>query len=130
MDALKNQNPLDILAYQYDLVLNGVELASGAVRNHNPEVMVEAFRIAGYPKEVVENKFPALFNAFRYGAPPHAGAAIGFDRLLMFICDEESIKEVIAFPMNKSAQDPLMGAPNQVFPQQLKDVHIKLDVED
>ena len=128
MNALKNQNPLEILAYQYDLVLNGVELASGAVRNHNPEVMVEAFRIAGYPKEVVENKFPALFNAFKYGAPPHAGAAIGFDRLLMFICNEESIKEVIAFPMNKSAQDPLMGAPNQVFPQQLKDVHIKLDL--
>ena len=128
MEALKNQNPLDIIAYQYDLVLNGVELASGAVRNHNCDVMVEAFRIAGYPREVVENKFPALFNAFKYGAPPHAGAAIGFDRLLMFICNEESIKEVIAFPMNKSAQDPLMGAPNQVFPQQLKDVHIKLDL--
>lgn len=128
MKALKEQSPLEIIAYQYDLVLNGVELASGAVRNHNCDVMVEAFRIAGYPKEVVENKFPALFNAFKYGAPPHAGAAIGFDRLLMFICDEESIKEVIAFPMNKSAQDPLMGAPNQVFPQQLKDVHIKLDL--
>ena len=128
MEALKNKNPLDIIAYQYDLVLNGVELASGAVRNHNCDVMVEAFRIAGYSKEVVENKFPALFNAFKYGAPPHAGAAIGFDRLLMFICNEESIKEVIAFPMNKSAQDPLMGAPNQVFPQQLKDVHIKLDL--
>ncbi|MBR4003844.1 MAG: aspartate--tRNA ligase [Clostridia bacterium] len=128
MKALKEQNPFDIIAYQYDLVLNGVELASGAVRNHNPEVMVEAFRIAGYPREVVENKFPALFNAFKYGAPPHAGAAIGFDRLLMFICNEESIKEVIAFPMNKSAQDPLMGAPNQVTEQQLKDVHIKLDL--
>jgi len=129
MEALKTQNPLDIIAYQYDLVLNGVELASGAVRNHNPEVMVEAFRIAGYDREVVENKFPALFNAFKYGAPPHAGAAIGFDRLLMFLCNEESIKEVIAFPMNKSAQDPLMGAPNTVFPQQLKDVHIKLDID-
>lgn len=128
MSALKNKNPLDILAYQYDLVLNGVELASGAVRNHNCDVMVEAFRIAGYEKSVVENKFPALFNAFKYGAPPHAGAAIGFDRLLMFICNEESIKEVIAFPMNKSAQDPLMGAPNTVFPQQLKDVHIKIDL--
>ena len=129
MTALKTKNPLDILAYQYDLVLNGVELASGAVRNHNPNVMVEAFRIAGYDKSIVENKFPALFNAFKYGAPPHAGAAIGFDRLLMFICNEESIKEVIAFPMNKSAQDPLMGAPNTVFPQQLKDVHIKLDLD-
>lgn len=128
LKALKQQKPLDILAYQYDLVLNGVELASGAVRNHSPEVMVEAFRIAGYPKEVVENKFPALFNAFKYGAPPHAGAAIGFDRLLMFLCNEESIKEVIAFPMNKSAQDPLMGAPNTVFDYQLKDVFIKLDL--
>ena len=126
MDALKNMKPLDILAYQYDLVLNGVELASGAVRNHNPEIMVEAFRIAGYTQDVVENKFPALYNAFRYGAPPHAGAAIGFDRLLMFLCGEDSIKEVIAFPLNKSAQDPLMGAPNEVFPQQLKDVHIAL----
>jgi len=129
MDALKNKNPFDILAYQYDLVLNGVELASGAVRNHNPEIMVEAFRLAGYSKDIVENKFPALFNAFSYGAPPHAGAAIGFDRLLMMLCDEESIKEVIAFPMNKSAQDPLMGAPNQVFPQQLKDVFIKIDID-
>ena len=130
LKALKEEKPLNILAYQYDLVLNGVELASGAVRNHSPEVMVEAFRIAGYPKEVVENKFPALFNAFKYGAPPHAGAAIGFDRLLMFLCNEESIKEVIAFPMNKSAQDPLMGAPNSVFDYQLKDVHIKLDIDD
>lgn len=126
MDSLKNKKPLDILAYQYDLVLNGVELASGAVRNHNPEIMVEAFRIAGYSQDVVESKFPALYNAFRYGAPPHAGAAIGFDRLLMFLCGEDSIKEVIAFPLNKSAQDPLMGAPNEVFPQQLEDVHIKL----
>ncbi len=130
LKALKTQNPLDIIAYQYDLVLNGVELASGAVRNHSPEVMVEAFRIAGYDKSVVESKFPALFNAFKYGAPPHAGAAIGFDRLLMFLCGEDSIKEVIAFPMNKSAQDPLMGAPNTVFPQQLTDVHIKLDLKD
>jgi len=130
MEALKTKNPLDILAYQYDLVLNGVELASGAVRNHNPEIMVEAFRIAGYDKSVVENKFPALFNAFRYGAPPHTGAAIGFDRLLMFICEEESIKEVIAFPMNKSAQDPLMGAPSEVWKNQLDDVHIKLNLKD
>lgn len=129
LEALKTKKPLDIVAYQYDLVLNGVELASGAVRNHNPEVMVEAFRIAGYDREVVENKFPALFNAFKFGAPPHAGAAIGFDRLLMFLCNEESIKEVIAFPMNKSAQDPLMSAPNTVTEQQLKDVHIKLDLK-
>lgn len=130
LDALLHKNPFDILAYQYDLVLNGVELCSGAVRNHSPEIMVEAFRLAGYDRSVVESKFPALFNAFHYGAPPHAGAAIGFDRLLMFLCGEESIKEVIAFPLNKSAQDPLMGAPNTVFPQQLKDIHIKLDLDE
>lgn len=128
LDALKNKNPFDILAYQYDFVMNGVELASGAVRNHSPEVMVEAFRLAGYSKEVVENKFPALFNAFKFGAPPHAGAAFGFDRIVMFITDEESIKEVLAFPMNKSGQDPLMGAPNTVSEQQLKDIRIKLDL--
>ncbi len=128
MEALKKQNPFDIVAYQYDLVLNGVELASGAVRNHSREIMIEAFRLAGYDKSVVENKFPALFNAFRYGAPPHAGAAIGFDRLLMFLCNETSIKEVMAFPMNKSAQDPLMGAPSTVTDKQLKDIHIKVDL--
>ncbi len=128
MKALKEMNPFDILAYQYDLVLNGVELASGAVRNHSRDIMVEAFRLAGYPRETVEEKFPALFNAFKFGAPPHAGAAIGFDRLLMFLCDESSIKEVMAFPMNKSAQDPLMGAPSTVTDKQLKDVHIKLDL--
>lgn len=130
LNALRNQNPFDIVAYQYDLVLDGVELCSGAVRNHSPEIMVEAFKLAGYDKSVVENKFPALYNAFKYGAPPHAGAAIGFDRLLMMLCNEESIKEVVAFPLNKSAQDPLMGAPNTVFPYQLKDVHIKIDLED
>ena len=129
MSALKDKNPFEIVAYQYDLVLNGVELASGAVRNHSREIMVEAFRLAGYPREVVENKFPALFNAFKYGAPPHAGAAIGFDRLLMFLCDETSIKEVVAFPMNKSAQDPLMGAPSVVTDKQLSDVHIKVDIK-
>jgi len=128
MDALKSKNPFEILAYQYDLVMNGVELASGAVRNHSPEIMVEAFRLAGYPRDVVENKFPALFNAFKFGAPPHAGAALGFDRVLMFLTNEESIKEVIAFPMNKSAQDPLMGAPNTVTEKQLKEIHIKFDL--
>ncbi len=128
MSSLKEMNPFDILAFQYDLVLNGVELASGAVRNHSRDIMVEAFRLAGYPRETVEEKFPALFNAFKFGAPPHAGAAIGFDRLLMFLCDETSIKEVMAFPMNKSAQDPLMGAPSTVTDKQLKDVHIKVDL--
>lgn len=129
LEALRTMNPFDIKAYQYDLVLDGVEMCSGAVRNHSPETMVEAFRLAGYDQSVVESKFPALYNAFKYGAPPHAGAAIGFDRLLMMLCEEESIKEVVAFPLNKSAQDPLMGAPNTVFPYQLKDVHIKIDLD-
>jgi aspartyl-tRNA synthetase len=129
LDALNNMDPLDILAYQYDLVLNGVELLSGAVRNHNPEVMVKAFEIAGYDRSVVENKFPALFNAFDYGAPPHAGCAFGFDRLLMFICGTTIIRDVIAFPLNKNAQDLLMGAPSNVTQKQLDDVHIKLKEE-
>ena len=129
LDALLNKNPLDIYAYQYDAVLNGVELASGAVRNHSPEVMVKAFEIAGYTRDVVENKFPALFNAFKFGAPPHAGCAFGFDRLVMFLTEETSIKEVLTFPMNKSAQDPLMGAPTTVTQQQLDDVYILLNKE-
>ena len=128
LDALLNKNPLEIFAYQFDLVLNGVELLSGAVRNHNPEVMVKAFEIAGYDRSVVENKFPALFNAFDYGAPPHAGCAFGFDRMLMFMCNTDIIRDVIAFPLNKNAQDLLMGAPSVVTDKQLKDVHIKLDV--
>jgi len=126
LEALLNQNPLEILAYQYDLVLNGVELLSGAVRNHNPEVMVKAFEIAGYDRSIVENKFPALFNAFDYGAPPHAGCAFGFDRLLMFICGTNIIRDVIAFPLNKNAQDLLMGAPSVVTEKQLDDVHIRI----
>ena len=130
LEALNTKDPLTIEAYQYDLVLNGVEMLSGAVRNHNPEVMVKAFEIAGYDKEVVMSKFPALFNAFQYGAPPHAGCAFGFDRLLMFICGTEIIRDVIAFPLNKNAQDLLMSAPNTVSEKQLKDVHIKLDIED
>ncbi len=129
LDSLLNKNPLDIYAYQYDAVLNGVELASGAVRNHSPEIMVKAFEIAGYTRDVVENKFPALFNAFKYGAPPHAGCAFGFDRLVMFLTEETSIKEVLTFPMNKSAQDPLMGAPTTVTQQQLDDVYILLNKE-
>ena len=129
LDALLYKNPLDIYAYQYDAVLNGVELASGAVRNHSPEIMVKAFEIAGYTRDVVENKFPALFNAFKFGAPPHAGCAFGFDRLVMFLTEETSIKEVLTFPMNKSAQDPLMGAPTTVTQQQLDDVYILLNKE-
>ena len=128
MDDLENKDPLDILAYQYDIVCNGIELSSGAVRDHNPEIMVKAFEIAGYDQSVIENKFPALFNAFHYGAPPHAGIAPGLDRMIMLMQDAPSIREVIAFPMNSKAQDLMMGAPGNVSEQQLKDVHIKVDM--
>lgn len=127
MDALNNMNPLDILAYQYDIVCNGIELSSGAVRNHIPEVMVKAFEIAGYSLEVVESKFPALFNAFHYGAPPHAGIAPGVDRMIMMIANEPNIREIIAFPMNSKAQDLLMGAPGTVEAKQLKELCIQID---
>ena len=130
MEALENMNPLDILAYQYDLVCNGYEMASGAVRNHNPEIMVKAFEIAGYTEEDVKTKFGALYNAFQYGTPPHAGAAPGIDRMVMLIEDSSNIREVIAFPKNKKARDLLMRAPSKVSKQQLKDVHIKLDLEE
>ena len=127
MEALETKDPLDILAYQYDLVCNGYEMASGAVRNHNPEIMVKAFEIAGYQEEDVKNRFGALYNAFQYGTPPHAGAAPGVDRMVMLIEDSQNIREVIAFPKNKRARDLLMRAPSVVSEQQLKDVHIKLE---
>ena len=127
MKALEEMNPLDIYAYQYDLVCNGYEIASGAVRNHDPELMVKAFEIAGYEKEEVEKRFGALFNAFQYGAPPHAGCAPGIDRIIMLIEEEDNIRNVIAFPKNKKARDLLMRAPSVVSEKQLKDVHIKLD---
>ncbi|MCI9366171.1 MAG: aspartate--tRNA ligase [Clostridia bacterium] len=130
MEALENKEPLDILAYQYDIVCNGIELSSGAVRNHDPELMVKAFDIAGYSKEVIEEKFKALFNAFHYGAPPHAGIAPGIDRMIMLLTDEINIRGVIAFPMNSKAQDLLMGSPGSVTEEQLRDVHIKLDIKD
>lgn len=126
MEALENKNPLDILAYQFDLVCNGYEMASGAVRNHNPEIMVKAFEIAGYSEEDVKNRFGALYNAFQYGTPPHAGAAPGVDRMIMLIADSQNIREIIAFPKNKKARDLLMRAPSVVTEQQLEDVHIKL----
>lgn len=126
MDALLNQDPLTIKAYQYDIVCNGVELSSGAVRNHRPDVMIKAFELAGYSAEEVEKRFGALFRAFHYGAPPHAGMAPGVDRMIMLLKDEENIREVIAFPMNSNAQDMLLGAPNTVSEQQLREVHIKL----
>ena len=126
MDALLNQDPLDIKAYQYDIVCNGIELSSGAVRNHRPDVMVKAFEMAGYSEEDVKAKFGALFKAFHYGAPPHAGMAPGVDRMIMLLTDEENIREVIAFPMNSNAQDMLLGAPNTVTELQLRETHIKL----
>ncbi len=127
LEALNTKDPLDILAYQYDLVCNGYEMASGAVRNHNPETMVKAFEIAGYTEQEVKNRFGALYNAFQYGTPPHAGAAPGVDRMVMLIADSQNIREIIAFPKNKKARDLLMNAPSKVTEQQLKDVHIKLD---
>ncbi len=126
LDALENQDPLEILAYQYDIVCNGVELVSGAVRNHDINIMLKAFNMAGYSEEDLKTKFTSLYNAFKYGAPPHAGMAIGIDRMIMLMLDEDSIREVIAFPMNANAQDLLMGAPGEVTEQQLREVHIKL----
>ena len=127
MEALITKNPLDILAYQYDAVCNGYEITSGAVRNHSPEIMVKAFEIAGYEEETIKTKFGALYNAFQYGTPPHAGAAAGLDRLVMLAANSDTIREVIAFPKNKKARDLLMRAPSKVTEQQLKDVHIKID---
>ena len=130
LEALNTKDPLDIYAYQYDLVCNGYEIASGAVRNHDQEIMIRAFEIAGYKEEDVKNRFGALYNAFSYGTPPHAGAAPGIDRIVMLIAGEDNIREVIAFPKNKKARDLLMRAPSKVTEEQLKDVHIKLDLED
>ncbi len=126
LEALNSENPLDILAYQYDIVCNGVELSSGAARNHDMEIMVKAFEIVGYDKQMLKSKFGALYQAFQFGAPPHAGMAPGIDRMLMLLKNEENIREVIAFPMSGSAQDLMCGAPNDVTEQQLREVHIKI----
>ena len=126
MEALMNEDPLTINAYQYDLVCNGIELSSGAVRNHNPEIMIKAFELVGLGEEDVKAKFPAMYNAFCYGAPPHAGIAPGVDRMIMLLTGDETIREIIPFPMNKNAQDILMGAPSTVEPKQLDDVHIAI----
>ena len=126
LEALETKDPLDVLAYQFDLVCNGYESMSGAVRNHDPEIMVKAFEIAGYTEEDVKNRFGALYKAFQYGTPPHAGAAPGLDRLIMLLADSTNIREVIAFPKNKKARDLLMGAPSCVTKEQLDDVHISI----
>ena len=126
MKALEEQDPLEVLAYQYDIVCNGVELSSGAVRNHDPEIMLKAFSLVGMGKEDVVKKFPALYHAFEYGAPPHAGVAPGVDRMVMLISDTVNIREVIAFPMNAKARDLLMNAPSPVEQKQLDDVHIRI----
>ena len=126
LEALFEKDPLEIMAYQYDIVCNGIELSSGAVRNHSPEIMKKAFEIAGYSEDVLKDKFGALYTAFQYGAPPHAGMAPGIDRIIMLLADEEAIREVIAFPLNGNAQDLLMGAPSEVTEQQLREANIKI----
>jgi len=130
LEALNTKDPLDIYAYQYDAVCNGYEILSGAVRNHDQEIMVKAFEIAGYTEEDVKTKFGALYNAFSYGTPPHAGAAPGIDRIIMLLCKEDNIREVIAFPKNKKARDVMMNAPSKVREKQLEEVHIKIDIKD
>ena len=126
LDALNNQNPLDIKAYQYDFVCNGYEMASGGVRNHDRKILKKAFEIAGYDEEVVKAKFPSLYEAFRYGAPPHAGMAPGIDRILMLLKDEENIREMVAFPLSANGSDAMMGCPGEVFEKQLRETHIKI----
>ena len=123
---MNTMEPDKIVAYQYDVVLNGVELSSGAVRNHEIDTMIKAFDIAGYSREELEKRFGSLYTAFKYGAPPHAGMAPGVDRILMLLTGSENIREVIAFPMNKNAQDLLMGAPGEVTEQQLREIHVKV----
>tara|TARA_B100001996_G_C18609109_1_gene572984 strand:- start:803 stop:1267 length:465 start_codon:yes stop_codon:yes gene_type:complete len=129
MEALKEKDPLDILAFQYDLVCNGIELSSGAIRNHVPEIMYKAFEIAGYDKEVVEREFPGMINAFSYGAPPHGGIAPGIDRIVMLLADEPNIREVILFPMTGKAEDLMMGAPSRVGENQLNELGIQLNIK-
>ena len=126
LEALETMDPEEILAYQYDIVCNGVELSSGAVRNHRLDIMVKAFELAGYTEEELKAKFGALYNAFQFGAPPHAGMAPGVDRMIMLLRDEENIREVIPFPMNGNAQDLMCGAPGEVTETQLREVHIKV----
>jgi len=128
LDALSSRDPLTLKAFQYDIVCNGVELSSGAIRNHLPEIMYKAFAIAGYSKEEVEGRFGGMLNAFKFGAPPHGGSAPGIDRIVMLLADEPNIREIIAFPLNQQAQDLLMQAPAEVPPARLKELHIKLEL--
>jgi aspartyl-tRNA synthetase len=125
MEALQTKDPLSILAYQYDIVCNGYELCSGAIRNHKAEIMLKAFEIAGYGADVVENQFGGMLNAFRYGAPPHGGLAPGIDRIVMLLAGQTAIREVIAFPLNQQGQDLMMMAPTPALDKQLKELHIK-----
>jgi aspartyl-tRNA synthetase len=126
LEALETKDPLDILAYQYDIVCNGYELCSGAIRNHRPEIMLKAFEVAGYGADVVEEQFGGMLNAFRFGAPPHGGLAPGIDRIVMLLAGQTAIREVIAFPLNQQGQDLLMNAPSEVEERQLKELHIRL----
>jgi aspartyl-tRNA synthetase len=126
MEALESKDPLDILAWQYDIVCNGVELSSGAIRNHRPDIMYKAFEIAGYSRDEVDHEFAGMINAFKFGAPPHGGSAPGIDRIVMLLADEPNIREVILFPMNQKAEDLMMNAPSAVRAKQLKELHIKV----
>ena len=128
MEALESGRPLDILAYQYDIVCNGVELSSGAIRNHRPDIMKKAFEIAGYGEEVLIEKFGGMYRAFHYGAPPHGGIAPGVDRIVMLLAEEDNLREVTLFPMNQRAEDLLMGAPSDVTLRQLRELHIRLNL--
>ena len=126
LEALESKDPLDILAWQYDIVCNGVELSSGAIRNHRPDIMYKAFEIAGYSQAEVDQNFSGMINAFKFGAPPHGGSAPGIDRIVMLLADEPNIREVIVFPMNQKAEDLMMNAPAAVTAKQLKELHIRL----
>ena len=129
MDALNNKDPLDILAYQFDIVCNGVELSSGAIRNHKPEIMLKAFEIAGYSEKELKERFGFLFEAFQYGAPPHGGSAPGIDRIVMLLAAEDNLREVVAFPMNQQAEDLMLGAPNKASEKHLKELGILIKKE-
>jgi aspartyl-tRNA synthetase len=126
LEALETQDPLTIKAYQYDIVCNGVELSSGAIRNHKPETMLKAFEIAGYSRAETEARFGGMLNAFRYGAPPHGGSAPGIDRIVMLLAEASNLRDVTMFPMNQQAQDLMMGAPSEVMPKQLRELHIRV----